>query len=94
MSDPLPAQRLSETPAGDPASVDRSCRTSADCAVKNVGSCCGYTPACVNVNAQPNPDAVQAQCAKQGMSSVCGFQEISACECVKGRCESAGAALL
>lgn len=91
MSDPLPPERLSESPAGDPASVSRSCRTNADCAVKNVGNCCGYMPACVNVNAQPDPQAVQAQCAKQGMSSVCGFQDISSCECVKGTCEAAGA---
>lgn len=91
MSDPLPAERLSESPAGDPATVDRSCRTNADCAVKNVGNCCGYMPACVNVNAQTNPAAVQAQCAKQGLASVCGFQDISSCECVKGTCESAGA---
>lgn len=91
MSDPLPAERLSESPEGDPASVSRSCRTNADCAVKNVGNCCGYMPACVNVNAQTNPQAVQAQCAKQGMSSVCGFQDISSCECVKGTCEPAGA---
>lgn len=91
MSDPLPAQRLSEAPAGDPATVDRSCRTSADCAVKNVGNCCGQMPACVNVNAKVNPEAVQAQCAAQGMASVCGFQEISRCECVKGTCEAAGA---
>jgi hypothetical protein len=91
MSDPLPAERMSESPAGDPASVNRSCRTNADCAVKNVGNCCGYMPACVNINAQTNPQAVQAQCAAQGMASVCGFQEISSCECVQGTCQSAAA---
>jgi hypothetical protein len=35
---------------------------------------------------------VQAQCAKQGMASVCGFQEIRACQCVQGRCEADNAA--
>ena len=70
----------------EPSQVNRSCRTDADCTVKNVGNCCGYYPACVNVDAQTNPDAVQAQCAKSGMASVCGFPEISGCQCVKGQC--------
>ena len=70
----------------DPSAVNRSCKTDADCAVKDVGNCCGYYPACVNVNAKPDPKAVQAQCAKTGMASVCGFPEISGCKCVKGQC--------
>jgi hypothetical protein len=99
MSDPLPPQQVPETAAENrPAStdavaaLDRSCRTAADCAVKNVGNCCGYMPACVNTNAKPDPDAVQAQCAKQGMASVCGFQEIRSCQCVQGKCEADNAA--
>ena len=71
---------------GDSAAVDRSCKTDADCTVKDVGNCCGYYPACVNVTAKPDPRAVQAQCAKSGMASVCGFREISSCTCVKGQC--------
>ncbi len=69
-----------------PSSPDRSCRTDADCTVKNVGNCCGYYPACVNVNAKTDPKAVQAQCAKSGQVGVCGFPEISSCQCVKGQC--------
>jgi hypothetical protein len=97
MSDPLPPEPVPESvpanpPADGVAALDRSCRTSADCAVKNVGNCCGYMPACVNTNAQPDPDAVQAQCAKQGMASVCGFQEIRSCQCVQGQCEADDAA--
>jgi hypothetical protein len=95
MSDPLPPEPVPESrPANPPtgsdsvAALDRSCRTSADCAVKNVGNCCGHMPACVNTNAKPDPDAVQAQCAKQGMASVCGFQEIRSCQCVQGQCEA------
>ena len=69
--------------------VDHSCKTDADCAVKNVGNCCGYYPACVNVNSPTDPKGVQAECAKQGMASVCGFPEISSCNCTQGRCEAA-----
>ena len=66
--------------------VDYACTTSADCAVKNVGNCCGYYPMCVNKDAKTDPKAVQAQCAKSGMASVCGFPAISSCSCVKGQC--------
>ncbi len=66
--------------------VDYSCRTDADCAVKNVGNCCGYYPACVNVDSPTFPDQVKAECAASGKSGVCGFPSISACQCVAGRC--------
>ncbi|MFP5373337.1 MAG: hypothetical protein ACLGHW_00345 [Gammaproteobacteria bacterium] len=81
MSDPLPPEVLPE-----PASLDRSCRTDADCTVKNVGNCCGYYPSCVNVNSPTDPAGVQAECAARGMSSVCGFPEVSGCQCVSGQC--------
>lgn len=85
MSDPLPAQRVPDA-APAPARLDVSCRTSADCAVKDVGNCCGYFPRCVNVNAAVDPKAVQAQCARSGMVSVCGFKPVESCECVRGEC--------
>ncbi|WP_430540153.1 hypothetical protein [Pseudoxanthomonas mexicana] len=69
--------------------VDYACRTSADCAVKNVGNCCGAMPACVNKDSPTDPQGVQAQCAASGRMSVCGFAEVTACQCVSGRCESA-----
>jgi hypothetical protein len=81
MSDPLPPEVLPE-----PATLDRSCRTDADCTVKNVGNCCGYYPSCVNVNSPTDPAGVQAECAARGMSSVCGFPEVSGCQCVSGQC--------
>lgn len=71
-----------------PMSPDRTCRTDADCAVKDVGSCCGTFPLCVNKDAQVDPAAVRAQCAKDGMASTCGFQPVSGCTCTKGRCEN------
>lgn len=72
--------------AEDPSLPDRSCRRDADCTVKDVGNCCGYYPACVNVNARTDPKAVQARCAKSGTASVCGFPVINGCSCVKGQC--------
>lgn len=91
MSDPLPAQRAPDAvPAPAPAAtapqLDLSCRSDADCVVKDVGNCCGYYPRCVNVNARVDPQAVQAQCARSGMASVCGFKSVEGCACVKGEC--------
>ena len=89
MSDPLPPQRVPDRATGNRAvQIDASCRTSADCTVKDVGNCCGYYPACVNVDSPTDPRGVQAQCAKSGMASVCGFQEIRGCQCVQGQCRS------
>ena len=68
--------------------VDYACRTDADCTVKNVGNCCGYYPACVNVASPTFPEQVKAACTASGMSSICGFPAISGCECVQGRCEA------
>ncbi|WP_460712392.1 hypothetical protein [Lysobacter terrae] len=86
MSGPLPAEPVE--PGNKPGIVDMSCKVDADCSVKNVGNCCGYYPACVNRNSPTDPKGVQAECAKKGMASVCGFQEISSCSCKQGRCES------
>ena len=68
--------------------VDYGCKTSADCAVKNVGNCCGAMPACVNKNSPTDPQGVQTQCAASGRMGVCGFADVTACQCVSGRCES------
>lgn len=83
-----PAVGTDPVAAGDPLALDTSCRVDSDCEVKNVGNCCGYFPACVNKDAQPDPDAVMARCAETGMASVCGFREIQACSCVDSRCEA------
>lgn len=94
---PPPASTPSPKPTGGnlppreagAVAVDYACRTSADCAVKNVGNCCGAMPACVNKDSPTDPQGVQAQCAASGRMSVCGFAEVTACQCVSGRCESA-----
>jgi hypothetical protein len=82
MSDPLPPEVL---PA--PVKLDRSCRTDADCSVKDVGNCCGHYPSCVNVDSPTDPEGVQAQCAQRGMVSVCGHPVLEGCACVQGQCE-------
>lgn len=88
MSQPLPPQRGLRTGASA-GKVDRSCGSSADCAVKDVGNCCGYYPACVNKDSQTFPEQVKAQCEQEGRMSVCGFRQISGCQCVEERCEPA-----
>lgn len=74
-----------------PPTLDTSCHSDADCVVRNVGSCCGARPACVNKSAHVDPAAVQADCAARGISSVCGFEDIQACTCNAGSCRGSGA---
>jgi hypothetical protein len=83
-----PAQAAPPGAVAGVPDLDYSCKVDSDCEVMNVGNCCGYFPACVNSAAQPDPEAVMAQCADSGMASVCGFREIQACSCVNSRCEA------
>ena len=87
MSKPLPPMEVPV--AGKVPKLDTSCRSNADCAVKNVGSCCGAKPACVNKAAKVDPAAVQADCAARGIASVCGFEDIQSCTCDAGTCRGA-----
>jgi len=82
---PLPPQVLPE-----PVKLDYRCMSDADCAVKDIGNCCGTYPACVNKDSPTDPAAVQAQCAKQGRVSACGFRPIDACSCTQGQCTPRG----
>lgn len=66
--------------------VDASCKTDADCTVKNVGNCCGAYPQCVNVDSPTFPEQVKAACAAKGQMGVCGAPSISGCHCVSGTC--------
>lgn len=84
--EPAPKQRHAE-PAQAPVKVDFSCKTDADCAVKNVGNCCGAKPACVNANSPTDPEGVKAECARKGMMSMCGFKPVEGCQCVQGQCK-------
>ena len=85
MSDPLPPERVRE-PSRAPLQVDRTCRIDSDCVVKDIGSCCGYAPACVHKASATDPEGVRAQCARDGIASTCGFNEITACRCVRNQC--------
>lgn len=87
MSSPLPPREIKQA-----AALDTTCKTRADCAVKDVGSCCGTKPACVNKDSPTDPAAVQAQCKAKGMMGICGFREIPACQCDNGQCVEAGPA--
>ncbi len=80
-----PAAR-SASPAAPPLVL--SCRTDADCTVKNVGNCCGAAPACVNVASPTDPAAVMAQCRASGRMSICGSPQITGCQCVEGQCSA------
>ncbi|HVF34421.1 MAG TPA: hypothetical protein VND91_03800 [Candidatus Saccharimonadia bacterium] len=73
-------------PASAKAEVDTRCSRDSDCAVKNVGNCCGYFPACVNKDSPTFPEQVKLQCEKEGTMGICGFREIAGCMCVEGRC--------
>ena len=75
-----------------PGVVDYSCDTDTDCAIKDVGNCCGTYPACVNSGSPTFPEQVKAQCAESGMSSICGFPVLSGCQCVEHRCQGVNAA--
>lgn len=90
---PAPAAATPTLPAAGPLAPDTSCQVARDCAVKNVGNCCGHFPACVNADAVVDPEAVRAQCERDGMASVCGWSEIQSCDCVDNRCQATGGAL-
>jgi hypothetical protein len=64
------------------ASSSFACQSDNDCAIVNVGSCCGYFPRCANADAIfPVPDC-------NGVSSNCGFPSIDSCRCELGQCIS------
>lgn len=86
IGDPLPPQGISEATAKAAGKVDYTCRTDSDCAMKDVGNCCGSMAACVNKDSPTDPAAVRAQCAKQGRMSMCGARLMAGCKCAKGRC--------
>jgi len=89
MSQPLPPEVRPER--SHAPTLNTACRADADCAVKNVGSCCGAMPACVNRNSPTDPAAVQADCKARGLMSTCGFRDIHSCSCVSGGCQPSDA---
>ena len=85
---PLLAACAQAAPRVPPAAdgVDYACTNDADCAVKDVGNCCGYFPACVNRTSPTFPERVRAQCAKDRVAGTCGFPVIQGCRCAAHRC--------
>jgi len=73
-------------PGADAVAIDVGCESDADCAVKDIGSCCGAFPRCVNKDSPTDPAGVQARCAELGRSGVCGFQEVAGCQCQAHEC--------
>ncbi|MEL6544448.1 MAG: hypothetical protein AAFQ82_07465, partial [Myxococcota bacterium] len=82
-------QVKAQAPKVGSESIDLSCSVASDCAVKNVGNCCGYFPRCVNVDFKPDPDRVKKECEREGRMGICGFVEIESCECVDQQCVAA-----
>jgi hypothetical protein len=82
------APRLLGPPIKAADTLDYSCHSDADCAVKDIGNCCGQFPACVNRDSPTFPDQVRAECAKNHTAGVCGFPVIRGCSCVEGRCSN------
>jgi len=78
--------RLLGPPIHPGDTVDYSCSRDADCAVKDVGNCCGAFPACVNRDSPTFPDRVRAECAANHTVGTCGFPVIRGCRCIEGRC--------
>ncbi len=89
-AEPMPARRATpeapSAPAGKPERLDDRCNSDADCTVKDVGSCCGYRPACLNRDSPTFADAVKARCKAEGLSGVCGSIAVPGCQCSNGRC--------
>jgi len=89
---PAPSATTPSTVAADPAAVSRACKVDADCAVKDVGSCCGRHPSCVNRDAATDPAAVRALCQDEHRAGVCSIEAIGGCSCVEGQCHNINAA--
>jgi hypothetical protein len=87
--EPPPASAPASTDASasyDFSHPDRSCKVDADCAVKDVGNCCGKHPECVNKDAPTDPAKVKAQCAAEHRAGMCNVRAIGGCSCVQGKC--------
>lgn len=87
---PPPSVALEDPPLAGHAGLRFDCQVDTDCAVMDVGNCCGHYPACVNTASTPDPAAVARECAERGMAGICGFPVIESCACVANRCEARG----
>lgn len=65
------------------------CSSDNECAVKNVGNCCGHYDACVRADSPTDPEAVLRECADLEIAGICGYPVIERCVCSAGRCQAA-----
>ncbi len=87
MSTPMPPQVLPPpASSSQPVTIDYACRVDSDCAIKDVGSCCGARPECVNKNSSTDPAGVRAQCAREHRVSSCVVRNLTKCGCVQRHC--------
>lgn len=92
-AEPSPIAAKEKTAAKKAGEVDFSCKTASDCKIKDVGSCCGYRPACVNKDSPTFAAEVKARCGKEGMAGICGFPSIGSCTCTNNKCEGVAGAM-
>lgn len=83
-----PAVVESAAPLPELPVLNLRCQTDADCAVKNIGNCCGFMPACVNKTSPTAPDLVLARCAASSEEPICDHPMIYACLCEQGICKA------
>ena len=87
MSTPMPPQVLPpRASSSQPVTIDYACYTDSDCVIKDVGSCCGAKPECVNKDSPADPAGVRAQCAKEHRVSSCAIRNITHCGCEQHHC--------
>eukprot|EP00584_Thalassiosira_punctigera_P012256 CAMPEP_0172563668 /NCGR_PEP_ID=MMETSP1067-20121228/101467_1 /TAXON_ID=265564 ORGANISM="Thalassiosira punctigera, Strain Tpunct2005C2" /NCGR_SAMPLE_ID=MMETSP1067 /ASSEMBLY_ACC=CAM_ASM_000444 /LENGTH=114 /DNA_ID=CAMNT_0013354159 /DNA_START=34 /DNA_END=374 /DNA_ORIENTATION=+ len=70
----------------EPPAIETSCATNTDCAVKNVGNCCGSYLQCANKDFTPDLNATAEWCKANDIESECGWIDIRACVCEGGSC--------
>lgn len=93
MSTPMPPQVLPpQASSSQPVTINYACQTDSDCAIKDVGSCCGAKPECVNKDSPADPAGVRAQCAKEHRVSSCAVRNITQCGCEQHQCAPKDAA--
>jgi hypothetical protein len=87
MSTPMPPQVLPPQASSSMAvTIDYACHIDSDCAIKDVGSCCGAKPECVNKDSPTDPAGVRAQCAKEHRISSCAIRNLTQCGCEQHHC--------
>ncbi|MDD5194039.1 MAG: hypothetical protein PHF67_05675 [Candidatus Nanoarchaeia archaeon] len=68
------------------ASIDYSCERALDCEIKDIHSCCGYYPKCVNKNSIANATLVSELCSSVSNTGYCGYKNIQSCKCENKKC--------